>query len=85
MSVQYKYNNQICKLSMCLYLRNRLETSDSIIIHGIYLFQFLLQSGIWVRWSDILSPYLLVYYCTVYNTVFLFFYCFLIVIYMIYA
>ena len=29
--------------------RNRLlETSENIIIHGIYLSQFLLQSGIWV-------------------------------------
>ena len=36
--------------------RNRLETSDNIIIHGIYLSQFLLQSGIWVWWRDILSP-----------------------------
>ena len=36
--------------------RNRLETSDHIIIHGIYLSQFLLQSGIWVWWRDILSP-----------------------------
>ena len=26
--------------------RNRLETSDNIIIHGIYLSQLLLQSGI---------------------------------------
>ena len=36
--------------------RNRLETSDNIIIHDIYLSQFLLQSGIWVWWRDILSP-----------------------------
>ena len=28
--------------------RNKLETSDNIIIRGIYLSQFLLQSGIWV-------------------------------------
>ena len=35
--------------------RNRLETSDNIIIHGIYLSQFLLQSGLWVWWRDILS------------------------------
>ena len=36
--------------------RNRLETCENIIIHGIYLCQFLLQSGIWVWWRDILSP-----------------------------
>ena len=35
--------------------RNRFETSDNII-HGIYLSPFLLQSGIWVWWCDILSP-----------------------------
>ena len=35
--------------------RNRLETSKNIIIHGIYLSQFLLHSGIWVWWCDILS------------------------------
>ena len=35
--------------------RNRLETNDKIIIHSIYLSQFLLQSGIWVWRSDILS------------------------------
>ena len=63
--------------------RNRLETSDNIVIHGIYPSRFLLQSGIWVLWRDILSPQL--YYCTVYNTVFLFFIVFLILIYMIYA
>ena len=28
--------------------RNRLETSDDIIIYGIYFSQFLLQSGIWI-------------------------------------
>ena len=50
--------------------RNRLETSDNIIIPGIYLSQFLLQYGIWVWWRNILSPIL--YYCMVYNTVFLF-------------
>ena len=42
--------------------RNRLETSDNIIIRGIYLSQFLLQSGI--------CNYIIV---TVYNTVFYFF------------
>ena len=36
--------------------RNRLESSKNSIIHGIYLSQFLLQSGIWVWWRDILSP-----------------------------
>ena len=36
--------------------RNRLESSENIIIRGIYLSQFLLQSGIWVWWRDILSP-----------------------------
>ena len=36
--------------------RNRLETCDKIIIHGIYLSQFLLQSGLWVWWRDIFSP-----------------------------
>ena len=36
--------------------RNRLEPGDNIIIiHGIYLSQFLLQSIIWVWWRDILS------------------------------
>ena len=35
---------------------NRLETSDNIIIHSIYLSQFLLLSCIWVWWRDILSP-----------------------------
>ena len=34
--------------------RNRLETSDNINIHGIYLSLFLLQSGRWVWWRDIL-------------------------------
>ena len=34
--------------------RNRLETSDNIIIHGIYLSQFLPRSGIWVWWRDML-------------------------------
>ena len=36
--------------------RNTFETNDNIIIHAIYLSQFLLQSGIWVWWRDILSP-----------------------------
>ena len=36
--------------------RNRLETSENIIIYCIYLSQFLLQSGIWVWWRIILSP-----------------------------
>ena len=36
--------------------RNRLESSENSIIRGIYLSQFLLQSGIWVWWLDILSP-----------------------------
>ena len=36
--------------------KNRLESSENIIIRGIYLSQFLLQSGIWVWWRDILSP-----------------------------
>ena len=36
--------------------RNRLESSKNSIIRGIYLSQFLLQSGIWVWWRDILSP-----------------------------
>ena len=36
--------------------RNRLESSENCIIRGIYLSQFLLQSGIWVWWRDILSP-----------------------------
>ena len=36
--------------------RNRFETSDNVIIHGIYLSQFLLQSGRWIWWDDILSP-----------------------------
>ena len=36
--------------------RNRLESSENSIIRSIYLSQFLLQSGIWVWWRDILSP-----------------------------
>ena len=36
--------------------RNRLESSENSIIHGIYLSQFLLQFGIWVWCRDILSP-----------------------------
>ena len=36
--------------------RNRLETSDNVIIRGIYLSHFPLQSGIWDWWHDILSP-----------------------------
>ena len=36
--------------------RNRLESSENSIILGIYLSQFLLQSGIWVWWRDSLSP-----------------------------
>ena len=36
--------------------RNRLETSDNVIIRRIYLSHFLLQSGIWDWWRDILSP-----------------------------
>ena len=36
--------------------RNRLETSDNVIISGIYLSHIPLQSGIWDWWSDILSP-----------------------------
>ena len=36
--------------------RNRVETIDNIIIRGISLSQFILQSGIWVWWRDILSP-----------------------------
>ena len=35
--------------------RNRLETSDNINIHGIYLSQFLLQFDIWVWWHENLS------------------------------
>ena len=35
--------------------KNRLVTSENIIIRGIYLSQFLLQSGIWAWWHDILS------------------------------
>ena len=36
--------------------RNRLETSDNVIIRVIYLSHFPLQSGIWHWWRDILSP-----------------------------
>ena len=36
--------------------RNRLECSKNSITRGIYLSQFLLQSGIWVWWRDVLSP-----------------------------
>ena len=38
--------------------RNRLETSDSIIICGIYLSHFQLQSSIRAWWHDTLSHYL---------------------------
>ena len=44
-------------LSKYVYsFRNRLETSDNVIICGIYLSHFPLQSGIWDWWGDILSP-----------------------------
>ena len=36
--------------------KNRLEISDNVIICRIYLSHFLLQSGIWGWWRDILSP-----------------------------
>ena len=36
--------------------RNRLETSDNVIIRGIYLSHITFQSGIWDWWRDILSP-----------------------------
>ena len=36
--------------------RNRLETSDTVIIRGIYLSHITFQSGIWYWWRDILSP-----------------------------
>ena len=36
--------------------RNRLETSDNVIIRGIYLSHIIFQSGIWDWWRDILSP-----------------------------
>ena len=36
--------------------RNRLESSKNSIIRGIYLSQFLPQSGIWVWCRNILSP-----------------------------
>ena len=36
--------------------RNRLETSDKVIIRGIYLSHIIFQSGIWDWWRDILSP-----------------------------
>ena len=36
--------------------RNRLETSDNVIIRGIYLSLITFQSGIWDWWRDILSP-----------------------------
>ena len=35
--------------------RNRLETSDNVIIRGIYLSHITFQSGIWDWWRDILS------------------------------
>ena len=35
--------------------RNKLETSDIVIILGIYLSHFSLQSGIWDWWRVILS------------------------------
>ena len=36
--------------------KNRLETSDNVIIRGNYLSHFQLQSGIWDWWRDISSP-----------------------------
>ena len=36
--------------------RNRLETSDNVIIRGIYLSHITFHSGIWDWWRDILSP-----------------------------
>ena len=36
--------------------RNRLETSDNVIIRDMYSFHFPLQSCIWDRWSEILFP-----------------------------
>ena len=36
--------------------RNRLETSDNVIIRRIYLSHITFQSGIWDWWRDILSP-----------------------------
>ena len=36
--------------------RNRLETSDNVIIREMYLSHFPLQSGIWDWCCDILSP-----------------------------
>ena len=44
-------------LRKCVYnFRNRLETSDNVIIREIYLSHITLQSGIWDWWRDILSP-----------------------------
>ena len=36
--------------------RNRLGTSDNVIIRGIYLSHITFRSGIWDWWPDILSP-----------------------------
>ena len=47
-------------------VRNKLETSDNIIIHGIYLSQFLLQSGIY-GFSGVIfcrRNYIIVHACT---------------------
>ena len=49
-------------------VRNRLETSDNVIISGIYLSHIPLQSGIWDWWRDILSRQL--EHRSVYITVF---------------
>ena len=52
--------------------RNRLETSDNVIIRGIYLSHITFQSGIWDWWRDILSPS--PEHCSVYITVFYLFF-----------
>ena len=63
--------------------RNRLESSETSIIRGIYLSQFLLQSGIW--FGDVIfcrRTYTIILCIILY---FYFFIVFLILIYMIYA
>ena len=49
--------NSTCKVRKYVYnFRNRLETSDNVIILGIYLSHITFQSGIWDWWRHILSP-----------------------------
>ena len=55
----YDFTKTAMKNSKVAYnksLLRLLETSNNVIIRGIYLSHFPLQSGIWDWWSDTLSP-----------------------------